>query len=141
MRKFELIEHTADVGVKVYGKSLPEVFKHAADALYYLLLSNVTPEPNKSHSITLEAEKTDELLVAWLNELIGLLFADKFLPNSYHVSIEDSGNKKMLRCILRGEEFDPSQNPLSMEVKAATYHDLKIEETDAGYMAQVIFDV
>ena len=141
MRKFELIEHTADVGVKIYGKSLQELFKNAADALYYLLVSNVTPEPNKSHSITLEAEKTDELLIAWLNELISLLFADKFLPNSYHVSIEDSGNKKMLRCILRGEECDPYQNPLSMEVKAATYHDLKIQEIDRGYMAQVIFDI
>jgi len=79
--------------------------------------------------------------VTWLNELISLFFAYKFLPADYSVAIEQKPGLNILKVRMLGENFDPYDNKIKMEIKAATYHDLKVEKTDEGYVAEVIFDV
>ncbi|MBU0896652.1 MAG: archease, partial [Candidatus Omnitrophica bacterium] len=69
MENFEFIEHTADIGVRVYGKSLEDLFQNCAQTLFSLLIDH-KPAEKIEERIILEAETQEELLVTWLNELI-----------------------------------------------------------------------
>jgi SHS2 domain-containing protein len=75
-----------------------------------------------------------------LSELISGFFAYKFLPKRYNIRIEQA-EESTLEAHLWGAEYDPYARKIDMEVKAATYHDLKIEKTPEGYVADIIFDV
>jgi SHS2 domain-containing protein len=89
----------------------------------------------------IEAETDEDLLVRWLNELISLFFACKFYPVSCNLKINQvSGNKK-LSAVLLGKHFVPSKENIKMEIKAATYHNLKIEKIPKGFKTEIIFDV
>jgi len=140
MKEYEFIEHTADIGIRVYGKSLEDLFKNAANALFDIILDYPSKQL-KQKQITLGADTVEDLFVIWLNELISCFFADKFLPADYSIKIEDSSQRKQLRASLCGQDFDPYENKINTEVKAATYHNVKIEKSEKGYKVEVIFDV
>jgi len=140
MKKFELIEHTADVGVRVYAKDLKELFKNSAQALISLLV-NEKKENGKEKTVKLEAESWEDLLVSWLNELISLFFAEKFLFCSCDLEINENKSSKTLEAKIKGIDFDPYRNKINMEIKAATYHNLKIKKKESGLEVDIIFDI
>jgi len=139
-RKFELIEHTADVGVRVYGKNIEELFQNCACALFSLL-TDAKSSKNSKKEVILEGQILEDLLVSWLNELISLFFACKFLPADYSVIIEEKNGLKVLKAKVKGSEFDPYSNKINMEIKAATYHNLKIKKQGKSWQVDIIFDV
>ncbi len=140
-RKFEIIEHTADLGIRVQGKTLEELFTNSACALFSLMV-DVEPEGKIEEKIILEGENLEELLVVWLNELISMFFAYKFLPAQYHIKItHNEPQYKVLEGTLAGQKFDPYENKVSREIKAATYCNLKVEKIDDKWQAEIIFDV
>jgi SHS2 domain-containing protein len=138
-KRFEFIEHTADVRVKVYGESVKEIFENAAVALF-TLLTNHKSKGNEKKKIFLETQTMEDLLVNWLNELLSCFYTYNFLPAKYNIRIED-GKAKVIRGVLEGEFFSPYTHKINMEVKAATYHNLKIEKNNRGFKAEIIFDV
>ena len=140
MEQFEFIEHTADLGLRVTGKTPEDLFKNYAAALFNIL-TDYQPKKIISKKITLQAQCLAELLVDWLNELLSAFLADSFLPGEYSLAIGDDKGGKTLHAKIEGERFDFENNQLKREIKAATYHDLKVEENDRGYIAEVIFDV
>ena len=140
MENFEFIEHTADVGIRVYGKTLEDLFKNAARAIFKLIV-DFKPTNQEKETILLEAETLDELFVTWLNELISIFFSCQFLPAEYNILIEEMDNKQTLKANILGQNFNPYENKINMEIKAATYHNLKIEKKDGGFVAEVILDV
>ena len=139
MENYEFIEHTADIGIRVYGKNLEELFLNSARAAFSII-TNFIPAEEKTRHISLEAQTLEDLLVNWLNELISSFFAYKFLPNSYAVVIT-LGSPNILKATVKGDEYDPYSRKVDAEIKAATYHNLKIEKTKEGYKAEIIFDV
>ena len=140
MKEFEFIEHTADIGVRVFGATKEELFSNAASALFSLI-TDYHPKPLKEKKIRLAADNLEDLFVAWLSELISQLFADRFLSSSYDISFEEGGGEISLNGVILGEPFDPFERKIKTEIKAATYHNLKIEKTEEGYATEVIFDV
>lgn len=140
MADFEFIEHTADIGIRVYGGRAEDLFINAARGLFSLLVDYV-PDKKIEKKIVLEEGALEDLFINWLNELISLFYADKILPVEYNVVIHDDGIKKVLEAVIRGEEFSPYENKVNMEIKAATYHNLKVEYKDNRWVAEVIFDV
>ena len=140
MNKFEFIEHTADFGIRVYGKTLPELFVNSAQALFSIILE-YKPQAKIQKTIELEEDNLENLYVDWMNELISQFFADKFLPAQYSVNIESKPESSILKADIKGESFNPYEREINKEIKAATYHNLKVEKTDQGYAAEVIFDV
>ena len=140
MKKFELIEHTADIGIKVYGQSLPELFQNSAEAMFSLLL-NCKPQESLQKDIILEAVSFEELLVVWLNELLSLFYAENFLPASFSIKINENPGLKSMTVSAKGQCFDPYASKLNTEIKAVTYHDLKIEKNEQEFSVQIIFDV
>ena len=140
MEEFEFLEHTADLGLRVKGKTSEDLFNNYA-AVLFSLLTDYQPKEIISRKIILEAQSLSELLIDWLNELLSMFFADDFLPKEYSIKITDDKGGKILEAEIKGEEFDFESNPLKREIKAATYHEVKVEENDSEYVGEVIFDV
>lgn len=144
MKKYEIIEHTADIGVIVQGKNLTDLFNNAGQALFSLILGEIHYSNYKDKELTLdlEAPREDDLLVSWLNELISLFFSQSFLAVKFQLEITDNDQNKRLKAKILGKEFSLYDNKIKREIKAATYANLKIEKTVKGYLKTVIiFDV
>lgn len=137
-RTFEITDHTADVGIVVYGTNLRELFSNAASALFSLITDIESIEEKLERYVEIDSEDRDSLLVDWLNELIYLFDAEHMLFRRFDIA---SLSDKQLKASCYGESFDPSRHRIKLGVKAATYHMLNIAQDSDGYKVQVIFDV
>jgi SHS2 domain-containing protein len=138
-KDFELIDHTADVGVIAYGADLSQAFANAARALFSLIVEPKSVRETLSRDIELSAPDEESLLVEWLNELIYLFDTENILFRRFEVSELDSGQ---LRARGYGEKVNSSRHQLRTGVKAATYHMLSVSRNeDGGYRVKVIFDI
>lgn len=131
---FEELEHTADLALKVRGRSLKEVFANAAYGMFSLMADLEEPEPTISHEISLESLDYEALLVDWLNELLYLHEVEEEIYIRFEIEALSS---TALSAIVWGAKVTVSK----LTVKAATFHDLEIRETEDGYLAMVVFDV
>ncbi|MEE9316411.1 MAG: archease [bacterium] len=141
MKKFEVIEHTADMGIKAYGKDLSELFTNAAYGMASLITDLEKVNPKDSEDISLEAENKEELLVSWLNEIIYLSASQSMLFSKFEVSKID---ERHLKAKIFGEELDITRHQIETEFKAATYHRLKISNStlpEGVLQAEIIFDI
>lgn len=136
--RYRMIDHTGDVGIKVYGSSLPELFKNAAAAFLDILLAKGKITPRLEEKIFVSAGDTEQLLVTWLSELLYLFDTKRLLFSN--IEFEEFGDNQ-IRAVARGELFDPKKHRLKTEIKAVTYHGLKIEKKNSIYSTLVIFDI
>lgn len=134
---FEVIEHTADVGIIAYGRSLEELFANAAVGMMSFLIDLASVRLTQQRTVTADADEREGLLIAWLNELLVLLNADGFVPGRF--TVRDLTDTR-LRADVAGELVDPTRHRFHLDVKAATYHSLEIKQ-DGLWQARVIFDV
>ena len=136
MKKYKQIEHTADLGATVYGGSLPELFENAAFAMFDMMadLDGVLPEVTVK--IDIEEPDGEILLVSWLNEVLYAAYIKGMLFCEFRV-ISLEGNR--LSAEAAGMTMDPGR--IRHEIKAATYHDLKIEKKNGDYEVTIVFDV
>ena len=132
-----MIDHTADIGIIARGKDLPALFFNAAAGMLSLLTDVDTLRQDIDREIRLEADDRETLLVAWLNEILYIIYTEKMVLCKFDILIE--GNR--LKAICAGQELDPKDHRISREIKAATYHDLEIVERDGEYSAKIIFDI
>ena len=139
MRPYEIVEHTAEIGIRATGRTRRELFAHMAEGMFGLI---VPPEEVKSHSsirVRAKAAQWDELLLAWLRELIVLFDTRHFLGCSFEIRALSRGR---LEAKVFGEKLDPRRHSVDKEVKAATYCDLSMGRgRDGIWRAQVIFDI
>lgn len=137
MTRFEIIDHTADIGIIAYGRDEKEVFATAAYAMFSLIAELDGVDGMLCREIEVTADDKEALLVAWLNELLYLFDVEHVIFNGFEVmNLEE----RRLRANAYGEKFDPLRHVLKTQVKAATYHMLKVEKGN-GFRAQIIFDV
>ena len=138
MNNYEIFEHTADIGVRVKGKDLKELFSRAALSLFQIS-SRKQYTKNKSHSnikINISSDNLEGLFVAWLNELLSLSSAKGLI--FHHIKINKlEGNS--IEAIAVGSDINNYK--VNTKIKAVTYHDLKITHSPVGYQAEVILDV
>ncbi|MFQ6122325.1 MAG: archease [Dehalococcoidales bacterium] len=136
MKRFQFIEHTADVGLVAYGKTLAEAFANAAYGLFSIIAELRTVKEIESRQLELEEDDLEALLFEWLNRLIYLFDVERLLFKRFEVRDFDGHG---LKAICYGEKYDPSRHQLKLGVKAATYHMLKVDKEKN--QVQVIFDV
>jgi SHS2 domain-containing protein len=137
-KTFEIIDHTADIGIIAYGSDIKQLFSNAALALFSLITEPESIKEKLQRDLEIISEDKDNLLVEWLNELIYLFDSEHILFKRFKIEILGSNQ---LQAICYGEKFDPSRHRIKIGVKAATYHMLKVDEDSSGYRAQVIFDI
>ncbi len=134
---YRVFEHTADVGVEVWGSTLKDVFRDAARAMFSLMVDSV--EAREERTVELEGERLDWLLVDWLSELLYLMDAEGLVFSDFDVALERSGSKWRLRAVAKGEPYDREKHGAKMEIKAVTYHMLEMDE--GARRARVLFDI
>jgi len=140
MPNYEFIDHTSDIGVRVFGETLEDLFKNCAEALFAIIL-DFKPEKKIKEKVVLKAESLEEVLITWLNELLSLFYIYKFLPTEYSLILNKKNKLFSLTATIYGQNFKSNPHRIKTEIKAATYHNLKIEKKDNLYTAEVIFDV
>ena len=136
-KDFEIVNHTADVGIVAYGADVSQAFANAARALFSLITELDDVEEFLHRDIELTAPDEESLLVEWLNELIYLFDTENIVFKRFDVT---KLNNTQLKARSYGEKVDSSKHRLKTGIKAATYHMLKIDKGD-GYRVQVLFDI
>lgn len=134
---YELIDHTADIGVRVYGTSMAELFEHAAFALFDIMLDTSGVQPFLEREFTCRRDSHEELLVEWLGKLLYVFDTEHIVFSGFCVERLDG---QLLAARASGQYYDASRHDLRTLIKAVTYHRLCVQQTQAGYVATVIFD-
>jgi len=137
-KAFEVIDHTADIGIVAYGTDVKELFSNAALALFSLITELDSIEEKSHINLQVKGDDGDTLLVEWLNELIYLFDAKHIL---FHRCDIESLTHNEVKATCHGEGFDPTKHRIKRGIKAATYHMLKLDKNNDGYKAQVILDI
>jgi len=138
MKKYEFINHTADLGIRVWGESIEELFKNAAYSMFDIMADLNRVELKKTMKVHIEKEELDELLADWLRNLLYKFNGDRYLLKEFKVETIDTQG---LKAKVKGEKLDLSRHHLKTEIKAVTYHGLEVKKADRGWEAQIIFDV
>ncbi len=135
---FQILEHPADVGIEATGSSLREAFENAALGLLSLITEPATIDPLEERRIKVTASDYQGLLVKWLSEILYLFDAEEFLVGEVTINlIAPTG----LEATVLGEKLNQEKHELKLDVKAITYHQLKIEENKSGCKVRVFVDI
>ncbi len=136
MKRFQLIEHTADTGLVAYGQSLDEAFANAAYGLFSIIAELRKVREVESLPVAVSAEDAESLLFEWLNNLIYVFEVEHLLCKRFDIT---EFTQHSLKAVCWGERYDPSRHRLKIGVKSATYHMLEVD--GEKNRVQVIFDV
>jgi SHS2 domain-containing protein len=135
---YEFFEHTADLGIRARAGDLSTLFAEAGAALFAAVVDGLDTV-RKVQRIDVEIAGTDVeyLLFDWLREMLYRFDAEHLLFSRFDVSVDENG----LKAAVWGETIDPARHVLSHEVKAITYHGLRVEREGDGWIAEVIVDI
>lgn len=135
---YEVFEHTADLGLRVVAPDLDTLFAEAGRGLSSIIVANLDQvRPVRQVDFHVPGTRRDELLFDWLNELLFAFESERLLLAEFDVRAGEHG----LRAEARGEPLDDRRHQLEHEVKAITYHGLKVEQLPHGWLAEVIVDI
>lgn len=138
---YEILEHTADAGVRGIGDTLEEAFREAARGTFSLMVDLERVEPREGVPIEVEADSLEGLLVAFLGELLAKRDIEGLVFSNFQVKIEKGDGGWRLRGRAWGEPLDPARHRPGVEVKAATYFGVKVERQGDRWIAQCVLDL
>ncbi len=135
---YETFEHTADLGLRIWADDLDTLFADAARGLFAMIVPEpASVRPTETVTFSIAGEVSELLLFDWLNELLYTYEVRHLLLCEFDVRVGEGG----LAATARGEAIDPDRHVLDHEVKAITYHGLKLEQHNQVWMAEVIVDI
>ena len=138
MKRFEVLDHTADIGLIVYGEDLKALFENAGEAFFHLMTDLKKVRPRTERRIEIGKENLERLMVDWLTGLLYLHDVEHLLFKKFQVeSVGEDG----LRARVKGEPFQEGIHVMKTGVKAVTYHQIEVRETKEGWRARIIFDL
>jgi protein archease len=136
----ETFEHTADLGLRAVGRDLSDLFETAAAGLFDVIVANrAEVRDDEKESVRLASDSTEDLMLAWLNELIYRCETRHRFYAHFAVEVDESACN--LHATIAGEPIDLARHVLDHEVKAATRHGLFVQPCDEGWMAEIILDI
>ncbi len=142
MKKYEFLEHTADIKFRAYGKTLEDVFSNAALAFGSILIKPEKVENNEKKMIKAEGKDKKALLYNFLEELLFLFDTEGFLLNNIkNLKIEIQDKIFFLRATVKGDFTKNREYNLETEPKAITYNEMEIDESKENCMVQVVVDI
>jgi SHS2 domain-containing protein len=136
MKRFELIEHTADIGLRAYGKDLAGAFASAACGMFSIIADLDEIKQIETRRVEINESDIENLLFEWLNRLLYYFDVEGLIFKRFDIT---TFTEKHLAADCRGEKYDPSRHHLKLGVKSATYHMLEVDKMKN--QVQVIFDV
>lgn len=138
MKKFEFIDHTADIGFVVFGEDLKRLFENAGEAFFTVITDLEKVRRTTERKIEIKGESLERLMVDWLNELLYLHEVENLLFSQFEV---ETVNEKGLKARAKGEPFEEGRHPIKTEVKAVTFHQIQVKQEDGLWRARVILDL
>jgi SHS2 domain-containing protein len=138
MKRFEILDHTADIGLVIYGENLKALLENAGEAFFRLITDLRKVRRRVERRINIGGESLDRLMVDWLSELLYLHDVENLLFKGFGV---ESVGKDGLKAIVKGEPFREGVHVIKTEVKAVTYHRIEVRQENGRWRAQIIFDL
>ncbi len=138
MKRYKILDHTADIGVIVYGENLKALFENAGEAFFHIITDLKEVKLRIEKHIVIEGESLERLLVDWLSELLYLHDVENLLFKQFKIeSVGEDG----LKAVAKGEPFEEGVHAIKTEVKAVTYHQIDVRHEKGQWRARVIFDL
>lgn len=137
-KTYQTFDHTADLGIEVYGKDQRELFVNAGRALFDLITNLDNIEVKTTLPLNLEAVDREDLLVSWLRELLYFHQSEGYLLNDF---VLHDLEEQSLRATVKGEIYEVNRHELIREIKAVTYHQLKVTWENERWVARIVFDI
>ena len=135
---YEFFDHTADLGLRVRSTDLDALFREAAEGLFAIIVEDVPVVPGAERmEFRLQGERNDYLLFDWLNELLYVFDTRRLVFRDFVVTVTAEG----LTATANAQPLDDSRHRPLHEVKAITYHGLRVEQIDGGWLAELIVDI
>ncbi len=139
MEPFEILEHTADIGIVARGRDLKELFVNAARGMFSVVTDLGRVNGGFEIEVSVEGNDYEDLLVAWLNELLYLFEVESVLLRDFFV--REIG-RHSLKALVRGEPIDLRRHTIERQIKACTYYEARVQKDGEGrWEGQVYFDV
>lgn len=136
--KYILIDHTADIGIDVFGDTLQELFANAAFALFDIITDLSKVKEEVKYELEITGIDKEQLLVHWLSELLYLHEVKNLLFKGFYLTDIKDNRLEATAC---GEALNESKHVINTEIKAVTYHDMSIIREGHQWRARVIFDL
>ena len=138
MAEYEILEHTADIGLRAWGASPGELFRNAARAMMAIATDPETLSGLEERQLEIRGTDYPDLMVNWLSEVLYLFDTNQFASRDFRV---DDIAADRLRATLIGERREPERHAWELIIKAVTYHQLKIEQQNRRWKAEVFLDI
>jgi len=138
MERYRTFDHTADLGLEIYGRDEKELFSNAAFALFDMITDIDTVAVTEKRRVAIEGSDREDLLINFMRELLSLFHIEGFLMHRF---ILGELKEHSLAGEAQGEIFDPARHAIHAEIKAVTYHQVQITPTSDGLAGRVICDV
>jgi SHS2 domain-containing protein len=135
---YQIIDHTADLGIIVEGTNEKNLFIRAAQAMTDLMVQGDISKRTVSKDVSLQGEDFSDLMVRWLGEILYLFEGEHLIVNSIKMKTLTPVH---VRSKLELTDFDPEKHEIIREIKAVTYHQISVEKKDGWWEARIIFDI
>ncbi|MER3446769.1 MAG: hypothetical protein C4291_07970 [Candidatus Dadabacteria bacterium] len=135
---YEILDHTADICVRVYGRSLDDLLRNAARAMMELITDREKVDPSQEIEFKARGETDEEILVHWLDEILFIHHVKKMVFRNFE---SHPVSKTEIQGKAIGENIDMERHEIRLDIKAATYHNLKIERVDDRLKVDIVFDI
>ncbi|PIP11854.1 MAG: hypothetical protein COT45_02215 [bacterium (Candidatus Stahlbacteria) CG08_land_8_20_14_0_20_40_26] len=132
---YELIDHTADIGIKVNAETLEGLFTDSAIGTFEII-GHVNTGVDQKVEISLKSNILEDLLHDWLSELLYIYETDNIAFSKFKFGGLDETH---LKVTAYGEVVEPEN--AKTEIKAVTYHNLEVKKDKKGYSVKIIFDI
>lgn len=137
-KRYETFEHTADIGIAAEADSLGELYEALGEGLADFIVPRSQVGPREMRTVELSAEDAEALAVDFLTAVMNLLQAERFAVAS--VTVRDA-SEHHVTALVAGEPYDPTRHEINTEVKAVTYHQLKVANEGGRWVGRVILDL
>jgi protein archease len=137
-KKYQLINHTADFGIRVFGSDAKELFSNAAWALFDVLTETKALSGDDSCNVTVSGDDWSDLMVNWLREVLYLWNGKEKLVKSVQIL---SLSEKKISAKIFFDAYTPDRHIIKAEIKAVTYHQVYVKSGPSGWEAGIIFDI
>ncbi|HMA85593.1 MAG TPA: archease [Desulfosalsimonadaceae bacterium] len=135
---YELLDHTADLGIRVTADDIYELFEGGAHTMFDQIVDRSVLSGAAKESLTVSGIDKPDLLIGWLRELLYLWNGRERLVKWVHIEQMDDTH---IAASIWHDPFDPAKHEILSDIKAVTYHGVTVEQTPKGWVATVIFDV
>ena len=135
---YQLIDHTADLGIKASGATLAELFETIAAAMFDQIVETRQLKGLARTRVDITGIDREDLMISWLRELLFLWNGREMLVKRIAIK---TISETAVSAVVTYDPYDPQTHEILTDIKAVTYHAVRVEKSEAGWETSVIFDV